>query len=112
MNAVHKATLALQGDISKEAVALRLRAARAALTPSISQQEMAARLGILKQTYGNWETGVAYPSLTGMRHFLREYRIDFNFLIHGDFSQLPFDVQEPLFAALEAEAAKRDRKSS
>jgi len=37
-----------------------------------------------------------------MRYFYRAHRIDFNFLLHGDFAQLPADVQARLFAALEA----------
>jgi hypothetical protein len=37
-----------------------------------------------------------------MRYFFRSHRIDFNFLIHGEFAQLPADVQDRLFSALEA----------
>jgi hypothetical protein len=35
-----------------------------------------------------------------MRFYFRAHRIDFNFLMHGDFAQLPADVQAQIFDAL------------
>lgn len=104
--------LARRGDMSKEAVAFRLRSARLCITPSISQKAMAMEIGTSPQVYGNWETAVAYPSLTGLRHFYRRYRVDFNFLLHGDFAQLPRDIQDALFECLRAEQSRLDQKSS
>jgi DNA-binding XRE family transcriptional regulator len=102
--------LARTGDMSKDAVAFRLRSARMSLTPEVSQKTMAARVGATPQTYGNWETAVAYPALGAIRYFRRRHRIDFNFILHGDFSQLPHDVQEALFAAMRIEQTRLDQK--
>jgi DNA-binding XRE family transcriptional regulator len=100
------------GDMTKEAVALRLRAAREAIDPTLSQRGMAALVSATPQTYGNWETAVAYPSLAAMRYLFRRHRIDFNFILHGDFAQLPSDVQEKLFAALRHLKSTPDQKSN
>jgi transcriptional regulator with XRE-family HTH domain len=98
--------------MSKEAVAFRLRAARTCIKPAVAQKDMAGEIGVSAQTYGNWETAVAYPSLTALRHFYRRYRVDFNFLLHGDYAQLPRDVQSDLFECLKEEQHRLDQKSS
>ena len=77
--------LTRRGNMSKEAVAFRLRAARRSISPELSQKAMAGRVGATPQTYGNWETAVAYPSLAAMVYFYRRHRIDFNFLLTWDF---------------------------
>jgi DNA-binding XRE family transcriptional regulator len=102
--------LARRGDTSKEAMAFRLRCARLSLEPPVSQKAMAARIGVTPQTYNNWEVGFAYPALTVTRWFHRRYRIDFNFLLHGDLAQLPHDVQESLLDAMRAEWSRLDRR--
>jgi DNA-binding XRE family transcriptional regulator len=110
MEANEPEALSRRGDMSKEAVAFRLRSARVSLEPAVSQKTMAGRVGASGQTYNNWEMAVAYPSLSAMRYFFRRHRIDFNFILHGDISQLPADVQGALFAAMRSEQTRLDQK--
>ncbi len=44
-----------------------------------------------------------------MRYYYRMHRLDFNFLMNGDWAQLPASMQEPLFVALEVANAEWDR---
>ncbi|MCU0909818.1 MAG: helix-turn-helix domain-containing protein [Rhodobacteraceae bacterium] len=100
--------LARTGDISLKACAIRLSAAR--IVAGASQKDIAAAVGIRKTAYSNMEVGRSFPSRDVMRWFYRLHRIDFNFLIHGDFAQLPGDVQERLFSALAAASSEWDRR--
>lgn len=95
-----KEQLARTGDVSPGAIRLRLLAARR--TTGLQQLEVAKALGLKKTTFHSQESRGA-PSITTMKYYYRQHRIDFNFLLHGDFAQLPQDVQDRLFAALEAE---------
>lgn len=94
-----KERLALTRDDSKEAAAIRLKAAR--LYTGLSQEELGKRGGIRKSAINNIEKGRSYPARPLMTYLFREHRIDFNFLILGVFSQLPSDVQDQLFPMLE-----------
>ena len=73
-------------------------------------KDLAADIGVGKTTLSNAENGSTYPSRHMMRHLYRAYRIDFNFMINGDFAQLPGDVQDKLFAALIEANDEWDRK--
>lgn len=95
-----KIRLSRQGDISPDAIRIRLVAARKSVGKA--QNEVAKALGIKNTTYNSQETRGA-PSISTMRYYYRQHRIDFNFVLHGDFAQLPSDVQDRLFAALAAE---------
>lgn len=105
-----KERLAMTGDASELASGRRIRAAR--LFTSLSQEELANHAGTKKQAISNIENGRAYPKRPVMIYFFREHRIDFNFLVFGQFSQLPLDVQERLFDVLQAESTERDRKTN
>lgn len=94
-----KEKLAHTGDMGIAACAIRLRAAR--ITANLgSQKEFAAECGVGATTLNNMEMGKQYPNRTVMKFLYRGHRIDFNFLMNGDFSQLPADVQELLFPNL------------
>lgn len=110
MDTEEKERLARTGDMSDEACGLRLRAARESTGRSLSV--MAGDIGIGETTYQNAEAGRNSPSLKTMRHFYREHRIDFNFLVYGLYNQLPSDVQERLFPALVSANDALDQKSS
>lgn len=97
MDIEQKERLARLGDISPEAVHTRLLAARNSI--DMKQQDVAAAVGLKKTTFNSQEVRGA-PSATTMRYYHRQHRIDFNFILHGDFAQLPQDVQERLFAQL------------
>lgn len=99
MDIEHKERLARLGDISPEAVRARLLAARNSI--GMKQQDVASEVGLKKTTFNSQETRGA-PSAVTMRYYHRQHRIDFNFILHGDFAQLPQDVQERLFAELAA----------
>lgn len=92
-----KEKMARTGDTSKDAIGKRLRAAR--ISVGYKQKEFADLLKLKPQTYNSQETKGA-PSIEVMRHLYRAHRIDFNFILHGDFAQLPRDVQDGLFASL------------
>ncbi len=90
-------TVFRHGDTSAEAISARLIAAR--ISTSLRQNEIAAAVGIPKQTYHSQETRGA-PSIKTGRYFYRAHGIDFNFLYFGDFLQLAPDVRERLVSAL------------
>lgn len=99
MNVLEKQRLCRLHDDSLFACALRLRAARAAI--GISQTDAAGQIGVGKTTLNNAEMGRNYPSLDVMRWLFRAHRIDFNFILAGEFAQLPADVQESIFVELQ-----------
>ena len=78
----------------------RLRASR--IATGFKQKEFAALLQLKTQTYNNQEIN-GTPSIHVMRYLLEGHRIDFNFILHGDFVQLPGDVQDVLFEILSGE---------
>lgn len=91
-------------------MAYRLLAARKAV--GLGQDQLAHDMGegMTKQKLRNAEKADNEPPKSLMRYFYRSHRIDFNFLIHGDFSQLPGDVQDRLFPVLEALSNALDQK--
>lgn len=105
-----KSALARTGDSSKEAAALRLRAARAAI--GLGQTELGKAAKITKAAISNSENAQSFPGRSVMIYLYREHRIDLNFMICGEFSQLPGDVQDRLFAALEDEERAAGRTQS
>jgi DNA-binding XRE family transcriptional regulator len=99
MDIEQKERLARLGNISPDAVRARLLAARNSI--GMKQQDVASAVGVKKTTFNSQEIRGA-PSVVTMRYYHRQHRIDFNFILHGDFAQLPQDVQERLFAELAA----------
>ncbi len=110
MNIVEKERLARLGDMSKEACSLRLLVARD--TTGSSQMEISQQAGIANNALNNMEKGRQFPNREIMKFFYRAHRIDFNFLMHGDFAQLPQDVQEALFERLAARSNEMDRTTN
>ncbi len=104
MDIEQKERLARRGDMGREAMAFRLRAARKAVGLGLEGLARDMGEGMTKQKLGNAERADNDPPKALMRYFHRAHRIDFNFLIHGDFAQLPADVQVRLFATLAAES--------
>ena len=92
-----KEKLTRHRDTSDEAVASRLKAA--VLVSGLRQKDIAAALGLSTKTL-NSQIMKGRPSISLMAFFYREHRIDFNFLLFGDFVQLPGDVQAELLGAL------------
>jgi ribosome-binding protein aMBF1 (putative translation factor) len=108
MDFAAKERLAHTGDMGKAASAIRLRGARHCV--GLSQIDLAKQVAIKKTTYNNMEQALAFPSRDVMRWFYRLHRIDFNFLMNGDFAQLPSDVSDRLFAALAVANNEWDRR--
>jgi anti-sigma factor RsiW len=108
MDIEEKERLARRGNMSREAMAWRLVAARQSV--GLDQSALARDMGegMTKQKLRNAEKADNDPPKSLMRYFFRRHRIDFNFLIHGDFAQLPADVQDRLFPALAAQAKQVD----
>lgn len=96
-----KERLARTGDISADAMAVRLKAARMVAGYRV-QKEFAELCGMKPQNYNNIEKGKQAPNVTLLKMLYRSFRIDFNFMIYGMFSQLPQDVQTSLFRELES----------
>lgn len=94
-----KEALARYRDTSSEAIAVRLRAARS--LGGGNQAEFAKEIGLAPTTYNSQETK-GRPSLDVLHYLYRNYRVDYNFILYGDFLQLPGDVQNALFASLRA----------
>ena len=93
-----KKRLSRLGEADKDAAALRLRAAR--LVTGLSQDGLGKAGGVKKAAVSNAEKGMAYPNRSVLLFLHREYRIDLNFMINGDFAQLHGDVKDKLFQAL------------
>lgn len=96
-----KIRVARVGNMDKDACAVRLRAARE--FTGMSQKEFAEQSDQRASAINNSERGLSYPSRKTMRFLYRGYKIDFTFILHGDFSQLPSDVSGPLLDFLAAE---------
>lgn len=105
-----KRRLARTGDAEKDAAAMRLRAAR--LVSGLSQEALGAAGSVKKAAISNAEKGLAYPNRSVLLFLHRDLRIDFNFMIHGDFAQLPGDVQSSIFDALLALEHESDQTHS
>lgn len=103
-----KSRLARYADMGQVACAIRLYAAR--IVAGVGQETVAQACGIRKQAYSNMETARSFPTRTVMQYYYRLHRIDFNFLMHGDFAQLPADLQGTLFSALERANSEWDQK--
>ncbi|QRZ14706.1 XRE family transcriptional regulator [Paracoccus methylovorus] len=106
-----KAKLARLNDMGLEATAIRLRAAFVA-SGLQQQKDLASAAGISKTVLSNAMAGSTYPNRDLMKYLFRAHRIDFQFMMNGDFAQLPGDVQDRLFPALEAATSEWDRKES
>ena len=102
--------LAGKGDMGLAASARRLRAAR--YYAGLLQKDVADAAGVKTTTLNNMERASSYPNRAVLKYFFRAHRVDFNFMMHGDFAQLPADVQPALFAALERVDAEWDRADS
>lgn len=105
-----KRRLARTGDADKEAAGIRLRAARR--VSGLSQEDLGSAGGVKKAAISNAEKGMAYPNRSVLVYLHREFRIDFNFMIHGDFAQLPGDIQDLLFDALSDVESESDQAHS
>jgi transcriptional regulator with XRE-family HTH domain len=105
MDIIEKERLARRLDDSVPACAARLSAAL--VVTGTTQKQVAAASGVTEQAISNAKKGANYPSVPLMRWLYRQHRIDLNFMVAGEFSQLPSDVQERLFSVL-AEQAERN----
>lgn len=99
----------MTGDFGVRAAAIRIKAARmAAGLPT--QKALADALGFERTTnISNAEKGDQFPNREVMNWLFMEKRIDFNFLMGGQYNQLPEDVQDALFPALESVANEWER---
>ncbi|QDP64875.1 MAG: hypothetical protein Unbinned5081contig1001_32 [Prokaryotic dsDNA virus sp.] len=105
MDLNEKLQLSMTDDMSKSAVCRRFRAAVRA-SGYESQQAFANAAGVGVSSVNNVFKEIQYPSRQMMMSMFRGHRIDFNFILVGQFNQLPSDVQALLFAALSFEGNK------
>ncbi|WP_422028113.1 helix-turn-helix transcriptional regulator [Roseovarius sp.] len=110
MDIDEKERLSHKGDTSPTAQAIRLRAAR--IMSGLKAKDLASNIGVSKTVYSNAENGVNYPNIEIMRYIYRAFRLDFNFQMNGEFSQLPFDLVERIIPALQRANDEWDQKSS
>lgn len=109
MDSETKQRLAHTGEIGLVACAIRLRAAR--LSINLTQLQLAQAIGAKRTTnISNMEQAITYPNRELMSFLWREHRIDFNFMMSGHYAQLPGDVQDRLFPALEVANNEWDQK--
>ena len=109
MDIESKAILARLNDMGHEATAIRLRAAFIA-SGLRQHKDLAKAAGISKTVLSNAMAGSTYPNRDLMKYLFRAHRIDFQFIMNGDFAQLPGDVQDRLFPALEVAASEWDQR--
>lgn len=105
-----KRRLSRIGCADKDSAAIRLRAARH--VTGLSQEGLGKAGSVKKAAISNAEKGLAYPNRSVLLFLHREFRIDLNFMINGDFAQLPGDVQELLFDALSNLESEADQSQS
>lgn len=103
-----KERLARTGDMGLEAAAIRLRAA--IKITGLQQKDFAEACGVKKTALNNATAGATYPNREVMKFLFRAHRLDFNFMMHGDFAQLPGDVQERIFPAIEVATREWDQR--
>lgn len=108
MDYERKRSLARTGDAGHKASSIRLRAARNSI--GFSQEQLGVAGGVKKTAIANAEQGRAFPGRDVLIYLYREHRIDLNFMINGDFAQLPGDVQEVLFSSLTSLESEQDQK--
>ena len=108
MDIEQKERLARLNDMGLEATAIRLRAAR--MAAGMSQKNLALACDMSNTVLNNAEMGLTAPNHKVMKYLYRAHRIDFNFLLNGDFAQLPGDVQSAIFASLEVATSEWDQK--
>jgi transcriptional regulator with XRE-family HTH domain len=108
MDIGQKESLSRLGDMGIVACAVRLRAA--VKYADLSQKDFAHEAGVSKTVLNNALAGLTYPGRDVMVYLYRAHRIDFNFILHGDFAQLPGDVLARLFPALESASSEWDQK--
>ncbi|MEP3297592.1 MAG: XRE family transcriptional regulator [Pseudoruegeria sp.] len=106
-----KESLSMHGDMGLKASAIRLLAARL-FTEIPTQNGFAKACDVGATTYNNMEKALNYPNRKVMKYLYRGHRIDFNFLMNGDFSQLPEDVQNRLFEKLRIAHDEWDQKAN
>lgn len=108
MNVDDRAKLARLNDMGLKACAIRLRAAQ--IATGLQAKQLASASGISKTVLSNAMAGDTYPNRDVMKYLYRAHRIDFNFLMNGDFAQLPGDVQAAIFPALEIASSEWDQR--
>lgn len=109
MKIVDKERLTRHRDYSPEAISWRLQAAIKAA--KIAQKTIATELDKPLSTI-NSQIKSGSPSNELMVYLYKSQRIDFNFVIFGDFAQLPSDVEAKLLDALSAlERSENSRNS-
>jgi hypothetical protein len=96
-------------DTSDQAVSRRLAAARIAI--GLNQKQLAEAVDLKHKTYATQEK-LGRPSVAVIRFLYRNHFIDFNFILHGDFQQLPGATQTALFEALASIGPSHDLRSS
>lgn len=109
MDITRKIELAYQDDMGLEACAVRLRAAYR-LTGFPKHKDFADAAGISKTVLSNAMNGYTYPNREVLSYLYRAHRIDFNFMMLGLFAQLPGDVQQRIFPALEVGKHEWDQR--
>lgn len=111
MDLDRKIALSRINDMGLAATAIRLRAAFLA-SGLEKYQDLAQSAGVSKTVLSNALAGMTYPNREIMKYLYRAHRIDFNFMMNGDFSQLPGDVQDRLFSALVTANSEWDQRES
>lgn len=111
MDIERKMKLAYTDDMGLEACAVRLRAA-IKVSAAGNHREFARAAGVGHTALSNAINSNNFPGREVLTYLYRAHRIDFNFMMLGLFAQLPGDVQQALFPALEAAKHEWDQKQS
>lgn len=98
MNTTDKTAVAFTGRSDEVAVAIRMKAAR--LVANLSQKELANAVDRQISNVSNVERAKNLPGWGIMLYFHHAHRIDVNFLMTGNYAQLPGDVQSEIFPHL------------
>lgn len=108
MDADQKDTLAMTRNSSAIACGRRLRVGRE--VAELTQKQLAEATGKTKASISNAENGLSFPGRDAQLHLHRNYGIDFNFLVVGEYVQLPSPLQDLLFERLSLLASELDQE--
>lgn len=111
MNYEERRRLFRTGEMDKAACGTRLTAGRIAAGYDRAK-DFAEAIGARVTTYNSQEKGVSNPSLAAMAELYVSHRIDFNFILYGEFSHLDPFVREALEDALRDVERSPDRRYS
>ena len=75
----------------------------------ISQEDLAERLGVSRQSVSKWETGENYPSMQNIMALCTIFKCKINELVHEDFTDINFLDEEIKMSVVKFKEEKQNK---